>query len=524
MSERIEQNGTNIFKNDVANINDPYQEPFPNIIECLSKATSECCSQKTLKKRLPIIQWLPHYDKSTFLFDLVAGISVALTLIPQGIAFAIIAGISPHYGLYSCFMGSFCYAILGSCKDVTVGPTAIMALLTFSPVHQFNADFAFLGTFLTGCIIFIFGALNLGFLIQFISMPIISGFVTAGVITIGSSQVKLLLGIKSGASGDFLTSCLTIYKHIDEIRYMDTILGLTSLVLLFVLKQPTCLSRWPNVVKYLTISRNALVVILGIIVSYLFYMNDMHPFELAGAIAEGIPEFQLPPFETEINGQQYKFFDMVQGLGLWLFMSPLVSIIESIAISKTFSKGKVVDVTQEIMALGLCNVASSFFRSLPLSGALLRSAINHNSGVKTTFGGVITGCIVLLALSVLSKAFYFIPKTSLGAVMISAVFSMLNIPEIIEIYKTKRVDILPFLSTFLISLFFGLEYGILIGILINILMTLYSASRPNIDFEVEKIDNNDVLIITPDRSVNYSSAEYFKSAVNRKSDNEIPRC
>jgi hypothetical protein len=124
---------------------DAYKEPFPDLFGSLAKALADICSEKTLKKRLPILQWLPNYDKSKFLFDIVAGLSVALTLIPQGIAFAIIAGLPPQYGLYSSFVGSFVYTVFGSCKDVTVGPTAIMALLTYAPVYNFNADFAFLG-------------------------------------------------------------------------------------------------------------------------------------------------------------------------------------------------------------------------------------------------------------------------------------------------------------------------------------------------------------------------------------------
>jgi sodium-independent sulfate anion transporter 11 len=258
--------------------------------------------------------------------------------------------------------------------------------------------------------------LNLGFLIQFISMPTITGFVTAGVLTIGSSQVKPLLGIKSGASGDFVESWKNVFIHLDEIRISDTCLGLLSLVLLFAMKKPFFRSRWPTFSKYLSISRNALVVIMGIIVAYLCQLNDKEPFRLTGTVAEGLPEFQLPPMHTELNGRAYNFVEMVESLGIWLLTLPLVSLLETIAIAKAFSKGKIVDVTQEIITLGLCNITSSFFRSIPISGAFSRTAINHNSGVKTPLGGVITGCIVLLALSVLTGIFFFIPKTTLAAV------------------------------------------------------------------------------------------------------------
>ncbi|KAG5673066.1 hypothetical protein PVAND_003141 [Polypedilum vanderplanki] len=508
--------------NKIDSSQDLYSEKFPNILNILIKSSKDFCTEKSLKRRFPIIQWIPYYNKSKFLFDIVAGLSVALTMIPQGIAYAIIAGLPPQYGLYSSFMGCFMYTIFGSCSDVNIGPTAIMALLTYSPVTNFNANFAFLGTFLVGCIVFMFGILNLGFLIQFISIPTITGFVTAATITIGSSQVKPLLGIKNGASGDFLQSWKNVFIHYNEIRLYDTLFGLISLVLLIAMKKPKGLSKFPIFSKYLSISRNAIVVILGIIIAYIFHINGKQPFRLTGTVAEGLPTFQIPPMKTQLNGREYNFFEMTESLGVWLITLPLVSILETIAIAKAFSKGKIVDCTQEIITLGLCNITSSFFRSIPVSGAFSRTAINHNSGVKTQFGGVIAGCIVLLSLSVLTGIFFYIPKTTLAAVMIAAMISMLEFHEIIEIYKTKRIDFIPFLRTFIISLWLGLDFGILTGVAINVLMSLYSTSRPVIHFKVEKIDNNDVLIITSDRSVNYSSAEYFKSAVMEKTTMEFP--
>jgi sodium-independent sulfate anion transporter 11 len=272
------------------------------------------------------------------------------------------------------------------------------------------------GTFLSGWVIFLFGVLNLGFLIQFISMPTIIGFTTAATITIGSGQVKPLLGITSGSSNEFIEAWKNVFEHLNEIRYADTIFGLFSFALLMLMKKPTCLSRWPTFSKYVSISRNAIVVILGIIVAYLFHLNGQDPFRLTGAVAEGLPVFQVPPTQTELNGRAYSFVEMFKALGLSLLTLPLVSILESIAIAKAFSKGKIVDATQEMIALGLCNIASSFFQSIPITGSFTRTAVNHNSGVKTTFGGVITGIIVLLALGLLTGTFYFIPKTTLAAV------------------------------------------------------------------------------------------------------------
>lgn len=247
-------------------------------------------------------------------------------------------------------------------------------------------------------------------------MPTIIGFTTAATVTIASGQVKPLLGIKSGSSNEFVQAWKNVFEHLDEVRYTDTIFGLFSIALLMIMKKPTCLSRWPPVAKYLSISRNAIVVIIGIITAYAFHVGGKDPFRLTGKIAEGLPEFKVPPMTTELNGNSYTFIDMVQALGFSLLTLPLVSILESIAIAKAFSKGKIVDATQEMIALGLCNIASSFFQSIPITGSFTRTAVNHNSGVKTTFGGIITGIIVLLALGLLTGTFYFIPKTTLAAV------------------------------------------------------------------------------------------------------------
>jgi len=205
-----------------------------------------------------------------------------------------------------------------------------------------------------------------------------------------------------------------------------------------------------------------------------------------------------------------------------LITIPLVSILESVSIAKAFSKGKIIDATQEMIALGLCNVVSSFVSSIPITGSFTRTAINNSSGVKTQFGGCFTGALVLLSLGLLTGIFQFIPKTVLAAVIIAAMISMIEFHEIADIYRTKRADSIPFVTTFIFSLLFGLEYGILVGIGISILFTLYNTSRPNISFEVEKINNHVVLTVTSDQSLNYSSAEYFKSTIIKKSTIDFP--
>lgn len=234
----------------------------------------------------------------------------------------------------------------------------------------------------------------------------------SAALTIGSSQVKSLLGIKSGSSSQFIDVWRNVFTHLNEVKVGDAVLGFISIALLMLLKNPTVFSRWPLFKKYLALSRNALIFTLGMIVAYIFYLNGSEPFRLTGAVQEGFPAFALPPFRTE----NFNFLDMVRSLGLIIITIPLVSILQSVVIAKAFSKGKIFDTTQELIALGICNILSSFFQSFPVSGSFARTAVNNSSGVKTQFGGIVTVGLILLALKLLTGTFYFIPKATLAAV------------------------------------------------------------------------------------------------------------
>lgn len=348
---------------------------------------------------------------------------------------------------------------------------------------KLNADLAVLTTFLSGCIIFLLGFFNLGFLMQFLSTPTILGFMNAATVTITSGQIRRLLGVRSGTSSEFLNSWETLFKHYKETKLYDTLLGIFSLLILVGIRKLSQMNKKSMLLRYLSISRNAIVVFGGISIAYLFHKNGVEPFNLTGDIASGFPSISLPPFSTVHNNETYNFPEMISALGLSVVSIPVISVIEAVAIAKSFSKGKVVDVTQEMCALGLCNIASSFFSSIPITGSFTRSAVNHASGVQTTLGGIFTGAVVLLSLGVLTKTFFFIPKTSLAAVIIAAMFTMMEFRKVVEIYKTRRWDIVAFLGTFIVSLWKGLELGILVGVAINVLFTLYSTSRPEIKVE-----------------------------------------
>ncbi|KXJ78346.1 hypothetical protein RP20_CCG004936 [Aedes albopictus] len=491
---------------------DDYSEELPQLGE-LFKFRNGCCSTKLIKKRLPILTWLPNYNRQYLVEDIVAGLTVGLTVIPQGIAYAVVAGLEPQYGLYSAFMGCFVYFVFGSCKDITIGPTAIMSLMVQIHVANLGPPFAMLSAFLAGCIILILGLLNLGFLVQFISMPVTAGFTSAAAITIASGQVKSLLGLP-GKSNEFLDSWENVIHNIHQTKLWDSLLGIGTIVVLLLMMQLKNLEgSWKTFGKYISLSRNAIVVIGGTVLAYCLSTDGVAPFQLTGNVTSGLPPVQLPPFSAVVHNQTYSFTDMVSELGTSVIALPLIAILESIAIAKAFSKGKSIDATQEMIALGLCNIVGSFFSSMPVTGSFTRSAVNNSSGVRTPAGGITTGIIVLLALGLLAGTFFYIPKTVLAAVIIAAMFFMVEFHAAAEIWRTKKIDIIPFFVTLITCLLLGLEYGMVIGIGVNMCFVLYQTSRPTIRHYIERVGNVDMLVVVPDQSLVYSSAEYLKARV-----------
>ncbi|XP_011202687.2 sodium-independent sulfate anion transporter isoform X2 [Bactrocera dorsalis] len=489
-----------------------YHEKLPNIYEGVLKSAKNCCTTTTAKKFFPIITWLPKYELNFLIPDFVAGLTVGLTAIPQAIVYGTIAGLTPQYGLYSAFMGCFVYIFFGTCKDVTIGPTAIMSVMV--QAHTHNADYAILACFFTGVITLLMGVLNLGVLVQFISIPVTTGFTMAAAITIASGQINNLFGISS-SSNEFIESWTYFFKHINNTQRNDALLGIITLIMLLIMRKIKDInSSYKSLTKYISLSRNALAVVVGIILCYFLSSDDWLPFRVSGKIVSGLPPFKIPPFHTEINGTKIDFEDMMGDLGASLISIPLIAVLETIAVAKSFSMGKIIDASQEMVALGLANIFSSFFSSIPISGSFTRTAINNASGVKTVLGGAITGILVLMTLAFLTNTFYFIPKATLSAIIIAAMIFMVEYDRIAEIWRSKKTDMIPFLVTVLSCLFWTLEYGMVCGIVVNILFILYKSARPTIIITEEKLLKNiKIAIVDIQENLTYSSAEYLKSKV-----------
>ncbi|XP_045445815.1 sodium-independent sulfate anion transporter-like [Melitaea cinxia] len=486
----------------------------------IRKSCKKVCSVKSVKSLLPITTWLPKYNITLLIQDIIAGITVGLTAIPQGIAYAIVAGLPPEYGLYAGLMGGIVYLFFGSCKDITIGPTAILSAMTAKYVSDYSYDYAILVAFLSGWVILTMGVMNLGFLVEFISIPVISGFTTAAALQIASAQLISLFGMEGKSGNYFSESIISFFKNITTINIRDSVLGIITILMLLVLKRigEGC-SRTDGVVKqlrwFISIGRNAVVVIIGIIIAYsLKVTTGEEPLRIIGEIGSGLPTIQSPPFSTVVGNETHNFIDMLQTIGPGSIILPLVAILELIAIAKAFAGGAEVNATQEMIALGLCNIIGSFALSMPITGSFTRTALNNASGVQTTAGGIFTAILILLALSLLTSTFYYIPKASLAGLIITAMFYMIDYKIFIRLWKTSKRELFYFIATICVCLVLGLEYGIVAGVIIDALVLLFTSARPSLEVNnIIETKGYVCIIIRLPESLPYCAADHLRRKI-----------
>lgn len=466
---------------------------------------------------------MPTYNCEYLLRDAIAGITVGLTSIPQGIAYAMVAGVPPQVGLYSSIFPGLVYMMFGSCKDVTVGPTAILSALIAKYV-ALSVDFAYLAAFLSGCFILLLGILQLGFLLDFISKPVISGFTTAAALQISASQLKSLFRIQGSSGNTFIDALINFFKNIKTIQLWDTVLGLCTIIALILLKHATipvtattspgrarCANTWLYVVR----ARNALVVFAAAILAFVLSVRDVTPFALTGTIHGGLPHFGPPPFTTVVNNQTLNFEQMLSVFGVEGFVMPLVAILETIAIAKAFAGSATVDGTQEMLAIGACNLISSFCQAMPSTGSFTRTALNHASGVVSPAGCFFKAMLVLLSVTLLAEAFYFIPRATLAGVIIVAMFSLMELDIVAKLWRNSKVELLTYIVTVVTGTCVGLEYGILCGAAFDAMRALAYAARPTLHHQAFKVGNQDCISITLTGALSYSSAQHVQERVRR---------
>ncbi|ETN67981.1 sulfate transporter [Anopheles darlingi] len=421
-----------------------------------------------LRRWLPILRWTLHYSRIDLLADMIAGVTLGLTMIPQSIAYATIAGLPSQYGLYAALVGSVVYAFLGTVKEVSIGPTSLMALLTYQYAANHPPQYVVVLAFTAGIVELLMGGARLGFLICLISEPVTSAFTSATALIIIGTQLRNLLGlpkpVTATADGGLFSTVLDVSRRYTEATVPDSSVGFACILLLVILQQlpklvPASSQRWRRFACLLCGSNTGSAV----------------PWKLSGKVEPGIPSFQLPTQDIVVGNVTISFFDIVADLGSGPVLVPLVAILANVAIGKAFSSGQPVDATQEMIALGLCNVIGSCFRSMPTTGAFTRSAVSHASGVRTPLSGFYSALLCLLALGILTPYFFYIPRATLAAVLIAAVTPMLDPSIVAKLWRAGfHYDLLVWCCCIALCLAAGIEIGLLGGMVVSMVQPLAS--------------------------------------------------
>jgi SulP family sulfate permease len=481
---------------------------------------------KKIKELIPILEWLPNYNSSRFKGDFIAGIIVSIILIPQGIAYALIAGIPPIYGLYCALVPQLVYAIFGSSRQVAIGPVAMDSLIVATGVSTLalaGSDsyiaIAILLAFMVGSIQFLLGVFRLGFIVNFLSKPVISGFTSAVALTIGVNQFRNLFGVDFVQSDQIQYVLEDIWFNIIDFNLHTTVIGLISVGVIILLRKIN--KKIPNAL---------LVVVVGILT--IRYLGDeFSDVAIVKDIPSGLPSFSFP----EMDISQIK---ELLPIALTLVM---VGYLETISIGKSLEAKQdeyKLRPNQELIALGLSNIIGSWFKAYPSTSSFSRSAINQESGATTGMASLVSVVMVLLTLLFLTPLFYHLPKTVLAAIIIVAVFGLVNIKEAIFLWKANNLDFWLLVVTFFSTLLFGIEYGIMIGVGLSLIILIFRTSRPYVA-ELGKVPESDfyrnrerfnevilddeVLVFRFDAQLFYANASYFIETLELMVEEKGPR-
>ncbi|KAI5957398.1 SUL2 [Candida margitis] len=446
----------------------------------------------------PILQWILHYNGRWLYGDLVAGITVGVVLVPQSMSYAQLAGLEPQYGLYSSFVGVFIYSFFATSKDVSIGPVAVMSLQVSKVIahvqDKYGDQYAApeIATFLAlicGGIATGIGVLRLGFILEFISIPAVMGFMTGSAFNIITGQVPGLMGYNSLVNTRDSTYLVVVntLKHLPDTK-VDAAFGLICLFILYVWKFSTDYGqkRWPKYKLYFFYVqqlRNAIVIIVATAISW----GIIHPLKVN---FDGPSSKFKPPFSTigtvprglRHVGVFHPPQGIISAMASEIPVSTVILLLEHIAISKSF--GRINDYKvipdQEVIAIGVNNLIGTFFSAYPATGSFSRSALKAKCGVRTPLAGIFTGAVVLLALYALTSAFYYIPKAVLSAVIIHAVSDLIaNYKITWSFWKISPIDCGIFLIAVILTVFVTIEAGIYFAIAASVVVLLFRIAIPN---------------------------------------------
>ncbi len=474
---------------------------------------------------IPILAWLPKYKQAYLRNDLLAGLTVGVMLIPQGMAYGLLAGLPPIYGLYASIVPLFLYSFFGTSRQLSVGPVALVSLLILAGVGQFakTGTEAFIGmaiatAFIAGMIQVLLGVFRLGFLINFLSHPVIAGFTSAAAFIIGLSQLKNLLGINIARSNYLHEILISTVQNIGGIHWPTVVLGIGGIAFILILKR---INK--------AIPAALLAVAASTAVVYFFGMQELG-VEIVREVPKGLPPVSIP----HINGQM-----VMQLLPLALTIC-LISFIESLAIAKTIEsmhKSYRVVPNQELIALGLAKIGGAFFQSYPTTGSFTRSAVNNDSGAQTGVSSMISAVLVAVTLLFLTPLFFYLPKAILASIIVVAVINLVDYKEALHLWHTDRRDFMTMMVTFVATLTLGIQNGVFTGVILSLAIMVYRNSKPHISILGQLPDSrsyrnisrfekairyNQILIIRFDAQLYFGNTSDFRQSMESMVEKEGP--
>ncbi len=466
----------------------------------------------------PIAEWLPQYNKTLLSGDLSAGLTVGVMLIPQGMAYAMLAGLPPIHGLYAVTIPLLVYAMLGTSRQLAVGPVAMVSLLAAAGIGalepQSTGDYlmyAFTLAFLVGIIQLGMGILRMGFVVNFLSHPVLSGFTSAAAIIIGLSQIKHLFKIDLPRSEHAHEILWAMAHNIKDIHWLTFALGAAGIIIIKYGKKIH--KQFPAPLA---------AVVLGIVMVSAFGLDDRGVVVL-GEVPSGLPGFSMPSFDGSAWAQ---LFPVALAISL-------VGFAESFAVAKAIQqRHKDYDLrpNQELIGLGAANLGAAFFQGYPVTGGFSRTAVNDQAGAKTGMASIISAALIVLTLLFLTGLFVNLPSAILAAVVLVAVSGLIDVKEPMNLWKKDRTDFAMLMTTFLATLTLGIEAGIIIGMVLSLITVIYRASRPHMAKmgripgtetfrNIERFDNLETdenrMVVRIDGALYFANTEYIRSTLQR---------
>ena len=467
------------------------------------------------RRLFPAFEWLPGYGRGTFVADLAAGLTVGAVLIPQGMAYALVAGLPPVAGLYASVFPILAYAVLGRSRQLALGPVAIVSLLTASGLEPLAGgdtglyvSLAATLALMVGIMMMVMGAARLGFVANFLSHPVLSGFTSAAAIIIAGTQLRNLLRV------DLVRSEFTFDIVVDAARRLNEVHLLTLAIGSFGFLALIALRRWRPAVPWAL-----LVVVVATAVVTVFHLEDQG-VQVVGAIPESLPRPQVPPLDVDRFGTLFS-------LSLTI---TLVAMVESLAMAQYFAARNRYRIRagQEFVALGLANVTSGIFQGYPVAGSFSRTAVNGASGARTPVAGLVTAAVIGITLVVAAPLFRTLPKAVLASVVFMAATGLFDVAEARRLWRVKRSDFSLLVLAFGATLVLGIERGIVVAVVASLLVMLRHTTSPhvailgrlpgtpvfrNVDRAPDAVTSPGVVVMRVDAPLYFANAEFLKDKI-----------